>query len=80
MSEIKHINCSEAVARLYDYLDQEGPKASLEEVNQHLEICRHCCDRFTFEVALWKEVRNKGQQACCPESLKSRVKDLLSRY
>lgn len=80
MSHVRNIDCSQAVARLYEYLDREGSDASIEEVEHHLELCRRCCSRFNFEITLWTVVRSKAQEVRCPESLKMRVKDLLTRY
>lgn len=80
MSAAKQISCGEAVARLYDFLDREGSAASVEEVERHLNMCRHCCDRFAFEVSLWQVVKTKGQEACCPEGLKAKVQQLLIKY
>lgn len=80
MSEARKFTCGEAVALLYDYLDREGAQASLDKVEEHLNICRHCCDRFAFEASLWKMVRKKGRDVHCPESLKNRVRKLLDEY
>ena len=80
MSGHRKLTCGEAVALLYDYLDREGAQASIENVEEHLQICRHCCDRFAFEASLWKVVRRKGTEAHCPESLKLRVSKLLDDY
>ncbi len=77
---VNSINCAEAVARLYDFLDREGPEASIEEVEAHLDICRHCCSRFAFEAQLWQTVRVKGTESRCPESLKSKVRSMLDQY
>jgi len=80
MSQVKHISCAEAVSRLYDFLDKEGAQDSLEEVEKHLDLCRHCCDRFSFEATLWNVVRKKGSENKCPESLRKKVAALLEQY
>ena len=77
---VRQINCAEAVSRLYDYLDREGPAASLEEVEAHLDLCRHCCSRFAFEALLWQRVREEGRGEKCPEDLKAKVRALLEKY
>lgn len=80
MSAQKQISCDEAVRRLYDFLDNEGAGASIEEVDVHLDICRSCCDRFAFEATLWKVVRRVGSDCHCPASLRLKVHTLLARY
>lgn len=78
MSELRQISCREAVARLYDFLDREGPDAAMEEVEEHLNVCRYCCGRFAFEATLWKVVRDKGGEVCeCPETLHVRIKAIF---
>ena len=78
MSHHKLISCAEAVARLYDYLDREGPDAAIEEVEAHLDICRYCCNRFAFEASLWKVVSDRGKEGKCPDSLKLRIEALFT--
>ncbi len=80
MSAVKRITCAEAVQRLYEYLDGEGSTENIEEIEIHLENCRRCCDRFTFEEALWRTVKTKGSQAQCPADLKVRVLELIRQY
>lgn len=62
---------------MYEFLDREGATASLEEVEEHLNICRHCCGLFEFEASFWKVVREKGQECRCPETLRSRIRILI---
>ncbi len=76
----RHINCAEAVSRLYEYLDREVSEASLEEVDQHLDECRRCCDRFAFERLLWMRVREEGRGEKCPEELKVKVRALIQNF
>lgn len=80
MSHQNKITCEEAVSRLYEYLDKEGSSAALDEVETHLDVCRHCCSRFAFEANLWQVVRSKSQESRCPDSLKDKIKNLIVEY
>ncbi len=42
------IPCSEAVARLWDYLDRALSAADQARVEQHLAFCRRCCGELEF--------------------------------
>jgi predicted anti-sigma-YlaC factor YlaD len=44
------MDCKEAVEKLYLYLDGEilTPQ-ELKDFEDHLKICRKCCEKFDFE-------------------------------
>jgi anti-sigma factor (TIGR02949 family) len=42
------INCKEAVARLWAYLDRDIGRVDEQELEQHLGVCRHCCGELEF--------------------------------
>ena len=43
------IDCDEAAARLFEYLDGELDDVSEEEVRRHHEVCKACYPRAQFE-------------------------------
>jgi anti-sigma factor (TIGR02949 family) len=43
------MNCEEALKRLYEVIDKEAEKTSIEEVHKHLESCQGCMSRYEFE-------------------------------
>ena len=49
------IACSDAVERLWSYLDRNIDGAQEDELEQHLGLCRHCCGELEFA----KQVRSK---------------------
>lgn len=46
------ISCSEAVRRLWEYLDQELEERGRQGVEEHLAFCRRCCGEAEFAVEL----------------------------
>ena len=42
------IDCRDTLKKLYDYLDRELTPSEAREVQEHLERCRGCFDRFEF--------------------------------
>lgn len=48
----KAIPCSEAVRRLWDYLDNAISPEDQERVEQHLAFCRKCCGEVEFAKEL----------------------------
>src|SRR5438477_642260 len=49
MTDIRTINCEEALRRLFDYIDAELAGAPQREMEQHLERCRSCFSRLAVE-------------------------------
>ncbi len=64
--------CAEACRHLYGYLDP----ASLTAVEQHLAVCRRCCDRLEFYRRLEATIRETLQRTRLPRSLRSRLNRL----
>ncbi len=54
------INCKEAVARLYAYLDRNLGRGSEAEVEEHLKLCRHCCGELEFAKQVRGLLRRPG--------------------
>lgn len=46
------IPCSEAVAKLWDYLDHAITPEDQEKVERHLAFCRTCCGELEFAKEL----------------------------
>jgi anti-sigma factor (TIGR02949 family) len=74
---IDFYSCEEAIKRLNEYLDQELSEDERTVVVKHLEICKPCFSRFTFEQTLIVSVRAKLSNLCTPTPLKERLKSLL---
>lgn len=46
------ISCSEAVRRLWEYLEGELAAGDRSRVEEHLAFCRRCCGEVEFAEAL----------------------------
>lgn len=46
------ITCSEAVQRLWGYLDATVGQKERAAVEEHLSLCRRCCGEMEFAVEL----------------------------
>ena len=72
-----YYSCEEAVKRLNDYLDHQLSAAEKVVVMKHLEICRPCLKRFSFEQTLVISLRQKVQHLCAPSALRAKLHGLL---
>ena len=70
-------SCEEAIRRLNDYLDHELSETERVVVLKHLEICKPCLGRFTFEQTLVVSLRQKLTRLRAPETLRSKLQSLL---
>lgn len=46
------ISCSEAVRRLWDYLENDLEASDRANVDEHLAFCRKCCGEAEFAAEL----------------------------
>jgi mycothiol system anti-sigma-R factor len=46
------ITCSDAVKRLWEYLDATVDQATREAIEEHLTRCRRCCGELEFAEEL----------------------------
>lgn len=78
MSDIKPIDCEEALKRLFDYIDRELHGHRHDEMEEHLSKCRSCYSRLEFEKRLQLHLRN-ATAAKAPDELQRKVKDLIRK-
>lgn len=72
-----YYSCEEAVKRLNEYLDHELTPDERVVVLKHLEICRPCLKRFSFEQHLVVSLRQKVTSLCAPSVLREKLSLLL---
>jgi len=73
-------NCDKVLHHIYEYLNTHDVTDALsDEIREHLEKCRHCYDRVTFEKRLLERLRRAGG-APCPETLKKRIETLVKNF
>ena len=69
--------CEDAIRRLNDFLDHQLTEGERVVVQKHLEICRPCLRRFTFEQTLIVSLRQKITVVCAPQGLRAKLHSLL---
>jgi hypothetical protein len=78
-NQVKNISCEEALQRVFDYIDEHLQGVSRAELEQHLEMCRHCFDRVEFEKLL-KSRLSKLKVDPHSETLHKRIDGLLEQF
>lgn len=74
---IDYYSCEEAIKRLNEYLDHQLTDEERVVVMKHLEICKPCFSRFSFEQTLIVSVRAKLSKICAPQPLRDKLRGLL---
>ncbi|BDI32193.1 hypothetical protein CCAX7_42440 [Capsulimonas corticalis] len=74
---IDYYSCEEAIKRLNEYLDHQLTEEERVVVLKHLEICKPCFSRFSFEQNLIVSVRAKLTKICAPQPLREKLRGLL---
>lgn len=77
MSGPEPMDCGQAAARLYDYLDGELTAADEAAVRVHLAACAHCFDLFDFETAYLRFLEARARAQGAPPQLRQRILDAL---
>ena len=65
-------DCSEVIARVYEYLDGEMPDGDCGKIKQHLHECGPCLKEYGIE----DEVKKLVKRSCtdpAPEDLRAKV-------
>jgi anti-sigma factor (TIGR02949 family) len=75
----KPLTCSEAIARLDDFLDRELSAAEMTLVREHLDTCAHCAEAYEFEGSVLEDLKGKLRRIDLPESLTGKVRAVLAR-
>ena len=72
------IECSEAVRRMWVYLEQALEPIAMEEVEIHLETCTRCCGELEFNRHLRTMVAERNAVPVMPDDLRRRMQRLLA--
>ena len=73
------ITCSEAVRRLWDYLDRAISAEDQERVERHLAFCRTCCGELEFAKELRAFLASAGSQEIPPD-VKARLERFVQEF
>jgi mycothiol system anti-sigma-R factor len=79
MTEVRVIDCEEALHRLFEYLDAELDRPSQRAIEQHLERCRSCFSRLEFEKRLKGHTSALGTEPVSPQ-LEARIRRILDNF
>ncbi|KAB1147155.1 zf-HC2 domain-containing protein [Streptomyces luteolifulvus] len=63
------ISCSEAVDRLWAYLDATVGHDERQEMEEHLALCLRCCGELEFAVALRRFLADSEREDVPPDVL-----------
>jgi anti-sigma factor (TIGR02949 family) len=79
IDEIEDIDCTEAIDRLYAYLDGEiRDPESISKLEHHLKHCESCFTRKQLETALTLRMK-EDVRTQTPESLQKRLRDMIKK-
>jgi mycothiol system anti-sigma-R factor len=70
------ISCSEALKRLWEYLDATVDPATREAIEEHLARCRRCCGELEFAEELRRFLARSGREQL-PDDVRRRLNDTL---
>jgi anti-sigma factor (TIGR02949 family) len=79
MTEIRVIDCEEALRRTFEYLDAELRGEPQREMELHLERCRTCFSRVEFEKRLKAYTAELGREPV-PAEFEVRIRSVLDSF
>jgi mycothiol system anti-sigma-R factor len=71
------MTCKEAIEQLHEFLDNELDVGNYSGIKQHIDMCRKCCEKFEFEQALKKIIKDKTPHYKTPQHL---LQSIASRW
>lgn len=69
------IDCSEAVRKLWDYIEHDLAEKEQEGMEEHLAFCRRCCGEVDFAQELRTVIEESAKPFMPPE-----VSERLEKY
>ena len=78
------MTCKDALEQLHEFLDNELDEAGFSTIKQHIEMCNKCCEKFEFEQAIKKIIKDKTTLHKTPQhllqSIVSQLTDLKEEH
>ena len=71
------VNCTEALTKLFEFLDAEIGEVDGDRIRQHLADCEPCLGEYDFEDHLKKVVRRSCHETA-PVELHERIREQLT--
>jgi anti-sigma factor (TIGR02949 family) len=69
----RHTDCSEVLDHLYEYLDREMPDGDCEKMQEHIDECSPCLEKYGLEQSVKKLVKRCCGQDEVPADLRAKV-------
>lgn len=73
-----HLDCSQIVLRVFEYIDQETTTDDTARIKAHLDGCAHCLDEYERDVLLKALVRRSCAGHSAPGALRTRILSRLT--
>ena len=70
------IICSEAVSRLWQYVERELPPEDAAHIDEHISVCRQCCGEAEFAGQLRGFLGDHASTAL-PDDARDRLESFL---
>lgn len=77
MPSLHQMSCEEVARAVWAYLDDEIDADRASRIRDHLGICDHCRDLYTFEGAFLRTVARVLDESEDVSALRSRIVEVL---
>ena len=67
------MTCEEAFKRLYELLNSDVENITSQQIEEHLRLCRTCCDYCKFNDEVLKAMQTSCFQKKASPELKSKI-------
>ncbi len=73
-------DCRAACRQIYAHLGNALDAAAVAAIDQHLQRCRPCCDRFEFQRRLTATIRDVRGTPELPDRLQAQLRTIVARF
>jgi anti-sigma factor (TIGR02949 family) len=73
-------DCQKVANMMHAILDGEASKQEMTDFEMHLDKCMKCQDHYESEKNLFKEIKAKLEQKCCPEAVLNSIKFKIQAF
>ena len=74
----QHVDCSEVVHRIYEYLDGELQPREVARIAEHLGECGPCLNEHDLDQAVRDAVQRSQSSPQCPEVLRISIQQRIT--
>lgn len=72
------IDCTEAVRRMWAYLEHALEPTPAAEFETHLDTCQRCCGELEFSQRMREMVADRAAAPALPPDVRSRLEGLIA--